>query len=195
MHRIHIVQKEIWNSTRNMLIWIPSIKLLVVYLAPFLCQPICVSFFQDGRRDLERQHCTCDIKYGTGCLGHCWGCHHRKWQQACLSLSPADSTFTEMCSVCSIRHKYPTMYHFVTEMCTHVHISVTKWYIVGYGAGALWDLRMRSNDPILRKQSVLSVSRGQISHDFNMSSVWWYRRALIHLCYDNRPPVYNLIHF
>ena len=26
--------------------------------------------------------------------------------------------------------EYPTM-HFVTEMCTHVHISVTKWCIVG----------------------------------------------------------------
>ena len=36
--------------------------------------------------------------------------------------------------------KYPTMHHFVTEMCTHVHISVTKWCIVGYGTGALWDL-------------------------------------------------------
>ena len=36
---------------------------------------------------------------------------------------------------------YPTMHHFVTEMCTHVHISVTKWCIVGYRTGALWDLR------------------------------------------------------
>ena len=26
---------------------------------------------------------------------------------------------------------YPTMHHFVTEMCTCVHISVTKWCIVG----------------------------------------------------------------
>ena len=36
--------------------------------------------------------------------------------------------------------KYPTMHHFVTEMCTIVHISVTKWCIVGYGTVALWDL-------------------------------------------------------
>ena len=28
--------------------------------------------------------------------------------------------------------KYPRMYHFVTEMCTHVHISVTKWCILGF---------------------------------------------------------------
>ena len=27
--------------------------------------------------------------------------------------------------------KYPTMLHFVTEMCTRAHISVTKWCIVG----------------------------------------------------------------
>ena len=29
--------------------------------------------------------------------------------------------------------KYPTMHHFVIEICTHVHISVTKWGIVGQG--------------------------------------------------------------
>ena len=40
--------------------------------------------------------------------------------------------------------KYPTMHHFVTEMCTRVHISVTKWCIVGSGTGALWDLCNRS---------------------------------------------------
>ena len=34
--------------------------------------------------------------------------------------------------------KYSTMHHFLTEMCTHVHISVTKWWIVGYGAGTFW---------------------------------------------------------
>ena len=27
---------------------------------------------------------------------------------------------------------YPTVHHFVTEMCTCVHISVTKWCIVGF---------------------------------------------------------------
>ena len=37
-------------------------------------------------------------------------------------------------------NKYPTMHHFVTEMCTHVHISVTKWCIVEYGTDALWDM-------------------------------------------------------
>ena len=37
------------------------------------------------------------------------------------------------------------MYHFVTEMCTYVHISVTKWCIVGYLSDALWDLWVGSN--------------------------------------------------
>ena len=36
--------------------------------------------------------------------------------------------------------KYSIMHHFVTEMCTHVHISVTKCCIVGYGTDAFWDL-------------------------------------------------------
>ena len=39
----------------------------------------------------------------------------------------------------------PTKHHFVTEMCTCVHISVTKRCIVGYVTGALWDLCDRSN--------------------------------------------------
>ena len=40
--------------------------------------------------------------------------------------------------------KYPMMHHFVTEMCTHVHISVTEWCIVGHVTGALCDLWNRS---------------------------------------------------
>ena len=35
---------------------------------------------------------------------------------------------------------YPTMHHFVTEMCTCVHISATKWCTVGYLSNVLWDL-------------------------------------------------------
>ena len=47
-------------------------------------------------------------------------------------------------------YKYPTMHHFVTEMCTQVHISVTKRCIVGYGTGVLWDLCNRSIDHVLQ---------------------------------------------
>ena len=32
------------------------------------------------------------------------------------------------------------MHHFVTEICTREHDSVTKWCTVGYGTGALWDV-------------------------------------------------------
>ena len=34
----------------------------------------------------------------------------------------------------------PTMHHVVTEVCTCVHISVTKWCIVGFLSDALWVL-------------------------------------------------------
>ena len=34
---------------------------------------------------------------------------------------------------------YPRMQHFVTEICTCVHISVTKWCILEYYSDALWD--------------------------------------------------------
>ena len=40
----------------------------------------------------------------------------------------------------------PTMHHFVTEMCTCVHISVTKWYIMGYLYNALQDFWDGSNE-------------------------------------------------
>ena len=32
------------------------------------------------------------------------------------------------------------MYHYLIEMSTHVHNYITKWCIVWYGTGALWDL-------------------------------------------------------
>ena len=32
------------------------------------------------------------------------------------------------------------MHHFVTEICTREHDSLTKWCTVGYGTGALWDV-------------------------------------------------------
>ena len=35
---------------------------------------------------------------------------------------------------------YPTMQHFVTEMCTPVHISVTKCCVVRYLSNASWDV-------------------------------------------------------
>ena len=34
---------------------------------------------------------------------------------------------------------HTAMHHFVTEMCTPVHISFTKWSIVGYLSNALWN--------------------------------------------------------
>ena len=44
----------------------------------------------------------------------------------------------------NVLDKYPTMHQYVTEMYTCVHISVTKWCILGYGTDVLWDLCNRS---------------------------------------------------
>ena len=41
--------------------------------------------------------------------------------------------------------KYPTMHHFVTQMCTH---SVKKSCIVGYGTVALWDCEFGLSFPL-----------------------------------------------
>ena len=51
---------------------------------------------------------------------------------------------------------YPTMQHFVTEMCTHVHISVTICCIVGCRTIALWDSCNRSTAHTLYGYSCLS---------------------------------------
>ena len=45
--------------------------------------------------------------------------------------------------------KNPTMHHFVIEVCTHVHIPLTKWCIEGYMAVAFWYLCNRSTSWLL----------------------------------------------
>ena len=65
----------------------------------------------------------------------------------------------------------PTMHHFLTEMCTQVHISVTKWCIVGYETGALWDFCNRSNDMLSRKSPALQkpmLTYFLLSHKLNL---------------------------
>ena len=53
---------------------------------------------------------------------------------------------------------YHTMHHFVTEMWTSVHISVAKWYIVGYLSNALWDLWDKSI-PCIFYPNIINASR------------------------------------
>ena len=47
------------------------------------------------------------------------------------------------------------MQHFVAKICSHMHIFVTKWCIVVYGTGALWNLRHRS---IVAPQNLIVIS-------------------------------------
>ena len=53
--------------------------------------------------------------------------------------SPFDITRAPFHKSHNASDKYPTMHHVVTEMCTHVHISVTTCCIMGYTTVALWD--------------------------------------------------------
>ena len=59
------------------------------------------------------------------------------------------------------RVPYPTMQHFVTEICTCVHISVTKCCIVGYLSDALWDICDWSIEIPWCSCSVLTSNKGQ----------------------------------
>ena len=60
----------------------------------------------------------------------------------------------------------PTMHHFVTEMCTHVHISVTKWCVVGYLSNVLCHLWDVSIVPIpIRQPWRISINESYKSSD------------------------------
>ena len=55
---------------------------------------------------------------------------HVKWDETlmkytgqCMPINPSHKSHNAL-------GKYPTMHHFVSEMCIYVHISVTKWCIV-----------------------------------------------------------------
>ena len=70
-------------------------------------------------------------------------CRSTCWTTAACRTSPSNPTDPSH-KTHNASDKYPTMHHFVTEMCTHVPISLTKWCIMGYGTDALWDLCNRS---------------------------------------------------
>ena len=68
--------------------------------------------------------------------------------------------------------KYPTMQHFVTEMCTHVHISVTKCCIGGCGTDAFWDLWDGSIEYVCKMASILCNGQTMLICDTNNRA--WY---------------------
>ena len=93
--------------------------------------------------------------------------------------------------------KYPTMHHFVRELCTRVHISVTKWCIVGYRTGALWNLCKRSHSTSYEDQWRIDVSQGYFGYIpvlFHPPEIhsWWRHQmetfsALLAICEGNSP--------
>ena len=52
---------------------------------------------------------------------------------------------------------YLTMHHFGTEMCTHAHIFVRKWCIVGYFPDAMWDMWDGFIPMVLQHKPVVSL--------------------------------------
>ena len=86
---------------------------------------------------------------------------------------------------------YPTIHHIVTEMCTCVHIYVTKWCIVGYLSDALWYLWLVSSqniflpawpppgmaqskisDFVMVSNFIILIQVGYILHNENQSNFW-----------------------
>ena len=59
---------------------------------------------------------------------------------------------------------------FVTEMCTHVYIFVTKWCIVGHMTDASWDLCKRTNMDVL---FAVCLNKLVKRHNVHVVSQWW----------------------
>ena len=60
------------------------------------------------------------------------------WNYSCVCYRPCSIEWSHKPHSAPI--PYPTMYHFLTEMCTPAHISFAKGCTVGYLTIALWDL-------------------------------------------------------
>ena len=80
------------------------------------------------------------------------------------SLTTYDPAIDPIAQIPQCISTYPTVLHFVTEMCTHVLISVTKWFIVGDESGALrnlWDwslgFHISNTQPLQTKNACLCV--------------------------------------
>ena len=96
----------------------------------------------------EEFHRKCPRNYSAGWVSNLYFynyCHISRGQWENLTTTTIGSDYYNW--VLLLLHKshnalikYPTIHHFVTEMCTCVHISVTKWCIVGYLSSVLLDL-------------------------------------------------------
>ena len=67
---------------------------------------------------------------------------------------------------------YHTMDHFVTEMCTHVHISLTKWCNVGYLCDWWMTDSVTQADPDALKMALHRVICNQIRNERSSIFNW-----------------------
>ena len=69
---------------------------------------------------------------------------------------------------------YSKMCHYVTEICTCVHISITKWRIIGHLPKALWDLWGR----FIIMLCLLSVGGTTLGNTTTRGMVWDTRKQI-----------------
>ena len=68
------------------------------------------------------------------------------------------------------------MHLFVTEMCTYVQISATKWCIVGYGTGALGFMQQVYSRVELRSNFGVTKYSPQVINDVRFQ--YWFTEKL-----------------
>ena len=70
----------------------------------------------------------------------------------------------------------PTLYHFVTDICTHVQISVTKWCNIGYLSKALCDFWKEIITMCLFPYTKIQT----LETNKDMCNNWWYLYTEFH---------------
>ena len=96
---------------------------------------------------------------------------------------------------------YPTMHHFVTEMCTYVYTSVTKCCIMGYFPDALWNLWGGSITPLQvkplqiawKKQGALCIILGMYRQCYRSKGMCWNSSQVFHYWLCLRSSWYCLV--
>ena len=99
-----------------------------------------------------------------------------------ITFSPVTITAIDLLHKTPQCTSLPTMLHFETEICTCVHISVTKWYIVGYWSDALWDMwdgSISSDSPRVISGALYVSGTGIVHRIWKQSLSLWASQPVI----------------
>ena len=126
------------------------------------------------------------------------GCRSCTWFMTSGLLWRAISQISQC--IRQISHNAP----FITEMCTHVHISVTNWCVVRYLSNALWGYMRLTQYGIWEmglsafcsSGTSLVISDVTLEHEFHIFQMWrcrWHRKYMLNK--SSQRGIYSFVHY